>query len=524
MSLTARPIVLIVLDGFGIAPPDRSNAIANAQTPYLNSLFADYPSMLLEASGLNVGLPRIEVGNSEVGHLTIGSGILRYQSLPRIDRSIQDGEFARLPALEKIKDAVLKQGGKLHLIGLIGNGGVHSSQEHLRALIDWTKKEKMWDKTYLHAFLDGRDTGKDTGARFLTDTINYMKDPCHIATIGGRYWGMDRNTNWDRMKPAYDAMVFGKSPETCVDPVKCVQQSYEKAVYDEEFQPVVVTNASGAPIATIDDGDAILCFNFRADRGRQLAEAFVKPDFAEFERKPLANIVCCTFVEYEKGLPVDVLYPPELVHNPLAKIISDNGLKQLHIAETEKYAHVTFFMNGMQEKPFPGEDRILVPSPAVASYDQRPEMSGFEVTTRVLDAIENGLHDMIIINYANPDMVGHTGNLEACMKAIEATDQCLSRVVSAITAKGGLTFIVGDHGNAEILINPVTGEIDKEHNFSPVPFIIVGNIYKGRRNTGIINGDPSMLQPVGILADVAPTLLSLAGLPIPSEMTGTKLF
>lgn len=335
---------------------------------------------------------------------------------------------------------------------------------------------------------------------------------------------MDRNMNWDRIKLAYDAMVFGTSPTTCTDPIKCLQQSYESKVYDEEFPPTVVTNASGAPIATIDDGDAILCFNFRADRGRQLAEAFAKPDFTEFEHKTFTDLVCCTFVEYEKGLPVDVLYPPELVHNPLAKIISDNGLKQLHIAETEKYAHVTFFMNGMQEKPFPGEDRILIPSPAVTSYDQRPEMSGFEVTTRVLDAIETGLHDVIIINYANPDMVGHTGNLQACMKAVEATDQCLSKVVSATMQKGGLVFIVGDHGNAEILINPVTGDIDKEHNFSPVPFIIAGNIYKGRKNTGIINGDPSMLQPVGILADVAPTLLSLAGLPIPSEMTGAKLF
>ncbi|MFA5129568.1 MAG: 2,3-bisphosphoglycerate-independent phosphoglycerate mutase [Patescibacteria group bacterium] len=523
MSLTARPIVLIIMDGFGIAPPDPTNAISRAQTPYLDSLFAEYPSMLLEASGLNVGLPRTEVGNSEVGHLTIGSGILRYQSLPRIDRSIQDGEFARLPALAKIKKAV-EAGGKLHLVGLIGNGGVHSSNEHLRALIDWAKKEKIWKKTFLHCFLDGRDTGKDTGVRFLTDVMSYMKDAGHVATIGGRYWGMDRNMNWDRIKKAYDAMVLGKADVACEDPIKQIQDSYASGVYDEEIPPFVVTHGHGEPIAKVEDGDAVLYFNFRADRGRQLSEVFKEPSFTEFEHTTFSNLTFCTFVEYKKGLPVDVLYPPAIVHNPFAKIISENGYKQLHIAETEKYAHVTFFLNGMQEKPFEGEDRILIPSPAVTSYDQRPEMSGFEVTSRVLEAIESGLHDFIFINYANPDMVGHTGNLEACMKAIEATDRCIAQVIAATTQKGGIAFVVADHGNAEIMINPVTGEIDKEHNFSPVPFIIVGDEYKGRRNTSIINNDPSMLQPIGILADVAPTMLALSGLPTPSEMTGTRLF
>ncbi|MCW1892063.1 MAG: 2,3-bisphosphoglycerate-independent phosphoglycerate mutase [Candidatus Uhrbacteria bacterium] len=523
MSLTARPIVLIVLDGFGIAPPDNANAITLAHTPFITSLFNTYPSMLLEASGLNVGLPRAEVGNSEVGHLTIGSGILRYQSLPRIDRSIEDGEFAKLPELEKIRERVAK-GGKLHLVGLIGNGGVHSSQQHLRAMIDWTKSVKIWKQTFLHAFLDGRDTAKDTGMIFLKDVMSYMKDEGHLATIGGRYWGMDRNMNWDRIQKAYDAMVFGKADVLCQDPVQQVQASYDQKVYDEEMSPFVLTDKAGAPIATIDEGDTVLYFNFRADRGRQLTEALVEKEFPFFERKPFTNLSVTTFVEYKKGMPVDVLYPPEIVTNPMSKIFSDHGLRQLHIAETEKYAHVTFFLNGMQEKPYPGEDRILVPSPAVPSYDMQPEMSGFEVTQKVVEAIESGLHDFIVINYANPDMVGHTGSLEACVKAVEATDQCLSRVVTAATSKGGTVFIVGDHGNAEMLINPITGEADKEHNFSPVPFIIVGNEHKGKRNSGVIDNDPSMLQPVGILADVAPTILSLAGLPIPPEMTGTRLF
>lgn len=524
MALTARPIVLIVLDGFGISPPDTSNAIARAQTPYLNSLWSDFPSMLLEASGLNVGLPRTEVGNSEVGHLTIGSGILRYQSLPRIDRSIEEGDFMRLPALIKIKERIKSGKGKLHLVGLIGNGGVHSSQEHLQALIEWTKKEKIWKETYLHAFLDGRDTGKDTGIRFLTDLISFMKEDGKVATIGGRFWGMDRNMNWDRIKKAYDAMVSGISDEHATDPLDYIRNSYAKQVFDEEMPPAAMLRADGAPIAKIEDGDSIIYFNFRADRGRQLTEALVDPTFDGFEHTVFSDLDVATFVEYKKGLPVDVLYPPELVQQPIAKIVSDAGLKQLHIAETEKYAHVTFFLNGMQEKPFPGEDRILIPSPAVTSYDQRPEMSGFEVTQKILEAIESGMHDFIAINYANPDMVGHTGNLDAAIKAIEATDRCLSQVVTAAANKGGMVFIVGDHGNAEIMLNPVTREPDKEHNFSPVPFLIVANKFRGLKNTGIMNNDPSILQPVGILADVAPTLLSLAGLPVPGEMTGTKLF
>jgi 2,3-bisphosphoglycerate-independent phosphoglycerate mutase len=429
-----------------------------------------------------------------------------------------------LPALVKIKEKVLKGSGKLHLVGLIGNGGVHSSQEHLHALIDWAKKEKIWKKTYIHGFLDGRDTSKDTGLRFINELVTYMKDDQKIASFGGRYWGMDRNLNWDRIKKAYDAMVFGSSDQMTEDVSSYIQMSYAQKVYDEEMPPVIVRKKDGSPIATIDDGDAVIYFNFRADRGRQLTEAFVETVFGGFERKPFSNLTVATFVEYKKGLPVDVLFPPELAHEPIAKVFSDLGLKQLHIAETEKYAHVTFFMNGMRERPFLGEDRILVPSPAVVSYDERPEMSGFEVTQKVLSAIESGMHDFIVINYANPDMVGHTGNLQACVKAIEATDTCLAQVVSSAMNKGGMVFIVGDHGNAEIMVNPATREIDKEHNFSPVPFVIASNKFKGMKNTAIIDNDPSMLQPVGILADVAPTILSLAGLPTPSEMTGTKLF
>jgi len=523
MGLTARPIVLLILDGFGISPPDSANAIACARKPYFDSLVSSYPSMLIEASGLAVGLPRTEFGNSEVGHMAIGSGILRYQSLPRIDRAIETGDLFSLPVMRKIIEKI-GTAGKLHLVGLIGNGGVHSSQKHLAALIEFARKEKILPRTYIHAFLDGRDTAKDVGIVFLKDLLGELKEPGRIATVGGRFYGMDRNLNWDRVKKAYDAMVFGRSDVMAADPIKALQDSYAANVFDEQVMPYVCVQKDGTPIATIDDGDAILYFNFRADRARQLTEALVVPDFNEFERKPLHDILMTTFAEYKKGLPVDVVFPPEIIDNPIARIVSDAGLKQLHVAETEKYAHVTFFLNGMQEKPFPGEDRMLVPSPSVASYDERPEMSAFAVTEKILGAIESGMHDFIAINYANPDMVGHTGNLAASIQAIEATDQCLARVIPAALAKGGLVFVVSDHGNAEILVNPVTGEPDKEHNFSPVPFLIIGNQYKGRSNPMVMDADLSMLEPVGLLSDVAPTICSLSGLPLASEMTGTRLY
>ncbi len=401
---------------------------------------------------------------------------------------------------------------------------MHSSEKHLAAIIEFARKEKILPRTYIHAFLDGRDTAKDVGTVFLKDLIGLTKDATRIATVGGRFYGMDRNLNWDRVKKAYDAIVFGKSEKMTTDPMKAIQESYAAKVYDEQVLPFVCTKKDGSPIATVDDGDAVLYFNFRADRGRELTEALVEPEFKEFERKPFTNLLVTTFTEYKKGMPVDVVFPPEVMANPIAKIVSDAGLKQLHIAETEKYAHVTFFLNGMQEKAFPGEDRILIPSPNVMSYDERPEMSAFEVTQKVVDAIESGMHDFIAINFANPDMVGHTGNLQACIKAVEAADACLSRVVSAAVTKGGMVFIVGDHGNAEVLINPVTKEPDKEHNFSPVPFMIIGNTLKGRGNPMVESGDLSFLQPVGLLSDVAPTICSLAGLPIAPEMTGTRLY
>lgn len=526
MSLRNRPIVLIILDGFGIAPPSYDNSIAAAKTPFFDSLLNNCPSLLLQASGLNVGLPFGEVGNSEVGHVSIGSGILRYQSLPRIDKSISSGEFFEKEELKAIVQRMKEKGVKLHVAGLLGSGGVHSSQKHLEAIIKFCKDNKIWEDTFLHLYLDGRDTAKDAGKLAMEELIEFMGTDKKVASLSGRFYAMDRNKNWDRVKKAYDAMVLGRAAKTASDPLRAIQNSYDQNVFDEEFEPVVFTDNKGNPRTVVDDSDIVLMFNFRADRARQMTKSLVEKDFDKFEAKSFGNLGVVTFTEYEKDLPVSaILFPVELVENPLAKIFSDHGLKQLHIAETEKYAHVTFFLNGLKEEKFAGEDRILVPSPDVTSYDQKPEMSAYEVMEKTVSAIKENKYDFIAVNFANPDMVGHTGNLEAAVKAVEAADYCFSRVVKETANRGGVAFIVGDHGNAEVMINPTTGEVDKEHNNYPVPFIMAGKKFLGQPNPDFMSiGDFSLLQPVGILADVAPTILKMGGLEIPPEMSGQCLF
>ena len=520
-----KPIVLMILDGFGIAPPSPTNAISVAKKPFFDSLIKQYPTMLLQASGMNVGLPEGEVGNSEVGHLTIGSGILRYQSLPRINKSIEDETLFEKQELLEVATRVKQSGKKLHLIGLIGNGGVHSSQEHLNALLQFAKQNKIGKQTFIHAFVDGRDTAKDIGAQFMEELLKTCKKlkAGQVASVGGRRFGMDRNRNWDRIQKAYNAILLGQAEKVHRDPVAAIQESYQQEVFDEEMKPVVMVDRKDRPIATVEDGDTIIFFNFRADRGRQLTEAIVAPDFKDFERKTFSDLSMVTFTEYEKGLPVNVLFPVEHTLNPIAKAFSESGKKQLHIAETEKYAHVTFFLNGMQEKAFAGEERILIPSPSVPSYDQQPEMSANEVTNNVLAALQKDTFDFIAMNYANPDMVGHTGNLEATIKAVESIDQCLARVVPQVLKQDGMIFLVADHGNAEELVNPITGAIDKEHNNYPAPFIAIGNKYTGQANPDVLKNDLSLIPPVGILADVTPTILTAAGLPLAPEMTGTNL-
>jgi 2,3-bisphosphoglycerate-independent phosphoglycerate mutase len=525
MALKFKPIVLIVLDGFGIAPPNDANAISLAKKPFFDSLINEYPLNLLEASGLNVGLPQGEVGNSEVGHVTIGSGILKYQSLPRINRFISTGEFFKLPALMAAAKKIKKGKGKLHIMGLIGNGGVHASQDHLQALISFVREKKINDKTYLHLFTDGRDTAKDVGKIFMEDTIKLVKQNKigGIATMSGRFYAMDRNKNWDRTAKAYNAIVKGESEKTHKNPLKAIKESYKNKIYDEEIEPHVFLDKKNQPITTVDDNDIIIFFNFRADRAKQLTQAITDPKFDKFETIKFKKLEMITFTEYDKDFPVKVLFPIEIIKNPLAKIFSDLNLKQLHIAETEKYAHVTFFLNGMTEASFANENRILIPSPDVSTYDQKPQMSAEPVTQEILKALKSDKYDFIAINYANPDMVGHTGNLKATISAIETVDKCLAKIIPVILKKGGSIFVVGDHGNSEELINPITGEIDKEHNVYPIPFLVMNNKLAGQPNPDIIKNDISLITPIGILADIAPTLLKVSGLKIPKEMTGQSL-
>lgn len=525
MPLNFRPVVLIILDGFGIAPPHIANAIAVAKKPNWNNLVSRYPSVLLQASGEAVGLPWGQFGNSEVGHLNIGAGFAFFQNLPLISRAIKNGQFFEIESLKEAFGLSRERQSKVHLIGILGTGGVHGHQEHLEALISLAKTEGMMERTFMHLFLDGRDTAKDSGKAFVEQILTFCGPEFtgHVASASGRFYGMDRNKNWDRTQKAYEAIVSGRSDKTHADPIAAIAESYGREIYDEEFEPTVFLDAAGRPVAPISDGDSVICFNFRADRMRQITKALALKEFNSFPHTVFNDLNIVTFTGYETGLPVKVAFPTQFVHEPIAKVFSDNGYRQLHISETEKYAHVTFFINGMTEKPFPGEERVLIPSPPVASYDEKPEMSAREVTEAVLKALAEKQYDFFVINFANPDMVGHTGNLKASIQAIEAVDMSLGNIITSVREQNGIAFIVADHGNAEVLVNPKTAEIDKEHNTSPVPFIIVADSLSGQLAAGINNGDMSSLRPIGILADVAPTILHIVGLPIPSGMNGSAL-
>lgn len=519
-----KPVVLLVLDGWGVAPPDEGNALMKAETPNMKDLIAKYPAMTLRSWGEEVGLMWGEMGNSEVGHLTIGAGKVFYQSLPRISKSIESGELFQNPVLLNAVKHVKEKGSKLHLLGITSIGNVHGSLDHLMALIDLCQQNQV--SPYLHAILDGRDTTFNAGVDFVARVQEKMKTAGvgKIASLSGRYYAMDRDNRWERIEKAYRVMADGQSESTAEDPIKAIKDSYAKEVYDEEFVPTVITEG-GNPVAKIEDGDAVIFFNFRPDRARQLTKAFALPSFEHFERTYMKDLMFVTMTEYEKDLPVQVAYPPEKITTCLAKVASDAGLKQFHIAETEKYAHVTFFMNGMREDPYPGEEREIIPSPKVPSYDQQPEMSVFKVTERILKEISEGTYDLIIANFANADMVGHTGQMEATVKAAEAVDLCLGKIAEAVLARDGLLAITADHGNAEELQNLQTGEIDKEHSTYPVPFILVSNSFEGQAGEmqEMVGGDLSLNPPIGMLSDVAPTLLKAMGLPQPAEMTGRPL-
>ncbi|WP_058486211.1 2,3-bisphosphoglycerate-independent phosphoglycerate mutase [Defluviitalea phaphyphila] len=507
-----KPTVLMVLDGFGLNDKCDGNAVCKGNTPVLDGLMKKYPFVKGYASGMDVGLPEGQMGNSEVGHLNIGAGRIVYQELTRITKAIKDESFFENTELIEAVENCKKNNSSLHLYGLLSDGGVHSHNTHLYALLELAKRHGL-SKVYIHTFLDGRDTPPASGKDYMQELQNKIDEigVGEIVSVMGRYYAMDRDNRWERVKLAYDAMVLG-SGEKCDDPVKAVQLSYDKEIYDEFVVPTVITK-DGEPIATIKPNDSIICFNFRPDRAREITRCFCDEEFEGFERAngffPV-KYVC--FTEYDITIKnKSVAFKPEKLTKTFGEYISQKGLKQLRLAETEKYAHVTFFFNGGVEKPNEGEDRILVPSPKVATYDLQPEMSAIEVTDRLVEAILSKKYDVIIINYANPDMVGHTGILEAAIKAVETVDTCVGRVVEAILKVDGQMFICADHGNSEQLIDYENGEPFTAHTTNPVPFILVNA------------GEGIDLKEGGKLADIAPTLLDLMGIEKPEEMTGNSL-
>ena len=499
--------MLMILDGFGINENPQANAVKMANTPNIDKLMKTCPTTTMYTSGLKVGLPEGQMGNSEVGHTNIGAGRIVYQELTRITKSIEDGDFFSNPELVEAIENCKKNNSKLHILGLVSDGGVHSHIRHLFAILELAKR-KDFEDVYVHCFMDGRDTPPTSGESYIMQLEEKMKEKGvgKIATISGRFYAMDRDKRWNRVQKAYDAIVNGEGIKV-TSAISAIEGSYQKEVFDEFVEPTVICQNNEA-IAKIEENDSVVFFNFRPDRARELTRAIVDKDFNEFETKKI-NLCYVCFTQYDETMPnVEIAFKPETLKNTFGEYISKKGLRQLRIAETEKYAHVTFFFNGGEEKQYPGEDRILVPSPKVETYDMQPEMSAYEVTDKVVEAINSKKYDSIILNYANPDMVGHTGSLEAAIKAVETVDECVGRVVEAIKNNDGALIITADHGNCEQMIDYKTGEPHTAHTTNPVPVILVGK-------------DVQLKE--GKLADLAPTMLELMGLEKPEEMTGESI-
>lgn len=502
------PVAIIILDGYGKRDEVTGNAVAQANTPNFDRYWNNYPHNTLKASGLDVGLPDGQMGNSEVGHTNIGAGRIVYQSLTRIDKAIEDKEFQTNVALNSGIQHALDNDSALHLFGLLSDGGVHSHQNHLYALLKMAKDSGV-KETYVHAFLDGRDVAPTSAYGYMEELLKVMKelDYGKVATVSGRFYAMDRDKRWERVSKAYEAIVDGIGVKA-TDPLQAIQESYDNEVNDEFLVPVVIEE-NGKPVGQVKDNDSVIFFNFRPDRAIQLSNAFTDKEWEHFERKNHPeNVKFVTMTLYNPSIVAEVAFPPIEMKNGIGEVLSDAGLKQLRIAETEKYPHVTFFMNGGRNEEFPGESRILINSPKVETYDLKPEMSAYEVTDALLADIKADKHDAIILNFANPDMVGHSGILEAAIKAIEAVDECLGKVVDAIIAKGGSAIIFADHGNSETMTTP-EGKPHTAHTTVPVPVIVT--------KAG------ATLRDGGRLADVAPTMLDLLGIEKPEEMTGESL-
>ena len=506
MEITKRPTMLMILDGFGKAPAGAGNAISLAKKPNLDHLFDTYPSTQLLCCGEAVGLPDGQMGNSEVGHLNIGAGRVIYQDLSLITHAIKDGSFFKNPELNKAMDHVLANDSCLHLLGLVSDGGVHSHIDHLFGLLDMAKQKGI-RRVAVHAFLDGRDVPPQCAVTYLEQLDAYMKEIGlgTIATVAGRYYAMDRDKRWERVQKAYDAMTLANQLHAD-SAAEAVEESYERGDNDEFVLPTSID-----PAVTVNDHDAMIMFNFRPDRAREITRTFVDPAFDGFVREKVIDDLCyICMTEYDATLPnVEIAFKPETYKNTLGEYISSLGGRQLRIAETEKYAHVTFFFNGGVEAPNPGEDRLLIPSPKVATYDLQPEMSAYLVTDALLEKIDEDIYDLIILNFANCDMVGHTGVLEAAIKAVEAVDTCVGRIVEKVLAKGGQMLLTADHGNADVMIDEQGGPMTA-HSLNPVPLLHIAE-----------NAAP--LSDGGRLCDLSPTLLDMMGLPIPPEMTGRSL-
>lgn len=510
--MSKKTTVLMILDGFGLNDKEEGNAIKLANTPNIDKIMKDYPFVKGNASGLFVGLPDGQMGNSEVGHLNMGAGRIVYQELTRITKSIQDGDFFENPTLKKALENCKERNTALHVMGLLSNGGVHSHNEHLYGILKLAKMNGL-EKVFIHAFLDGRDTPPTSGKGFLEELQNKIKEIGigKISTISGRYYAMDRDNRWERVEHAYNAMVMGKGESTS-DVISYMEKSYSREVNDEFILPTVVMEKD-MPVGTINENDSVIFFNYRPDRAREITRAFCDENFNRFERgKGFFNLKFVTFTDYDTSiLNKEVVFSKEAISNTFGQYISDLGLKQLRLAETEKYAHVTFFFNGGVEEPYKNEDRVLVPSPKVATYDLQPEMSAKEVTNKLVENISSGEYDLIIVNYANPDMVGHTGIIDATVKAIQAVDTSIGEALDAIIKTNSQMFICADHGNSDQLVDYNTGEPFTAHTTNPVPFILI-NCEKAKG-----------LKENGKLADIAPTLLDMMGIEQPKEMTGESL-